>query len=279
MAFESIVVHIDHPAACERRMEIGARMAQRFGGRLVGVYATPNCEMEYMEPAVLPPLDAARRIEEREARQRAEGSLRRIASSCEVGDVEFRFPEGDSIDAAMGEMRCADLAVLGQPDRKNDPTGFARRLAESVTLGCGGPVLLVPYAMAGVQPGGHVLVAWDGGREAARAVRDALPLLRSAKRVSIVSVAEGRVALDALKRSHERLRAYLTAAGGVEARFKFLETAPHETGEAMLSQASNIGADLIVMGAYGHARVRELVLGGVTRTMFEAMTIPVLMSH
>ena len=278
MAFKSIVVHVDRTVTCERRMEISARMAQRFGGRLVGVYVTPNEEVAYVEPALMPPLDAAKKIAERDARQRAEDSLRRIAASCAVADVDFRFPDGDPIDAAIDEMRCADLVVLGQPERKNDPTGFARRLAESVTLGCGGPVLLVPYAMAPARPGGHVLVAWNGGREAARAVRDAAPLLRDAKRVTIVSVAEDRVAMDAMQRSHERLRSYL-AAGGIEAQFKFLETAPHESGDAMLSHASNIGTDLIVMGAYGHARVRELVLGGVTRTMFEAMTIPVLMSH
>jgi nucleotide-binding universal stress UspA family protein len=195
-----------------------------------------------------------------------------------VRNVEFRIPEGDPIDAAIGEMRCADLAIMGQPDPEDDQAGFGRRLAENVALSSGGPVLLVPYATARAQPGANVLVAWDGGREAARAVRDALPLLGGAKRVTVVSAGVRRTAVDDMQRSHERLAAYL-AANAVEAQFKRLEVAKHETGEAVLSQAADLGADLIVMGAYGHARVRELVLGGVTRTMLESMTVPVLMSH
>ena len=278
MALKSVVVHIDDSAACERRMQLAARMSQRFESRLVGIYLVAPLEMPYAEAAMLPPLEAAKRIEQRDARQHAEDLLHRVASSCNVSRVEFRCPEGDPIDAAIGEARCTDLVVLGQPDGGNDPAAFQRRLAESVTLACGGPVLVVPYATAAEQPGNHVLVAWDGGREAARAVRDALPLLREAKRVTVVSCATGGAAVDAMRRSHERLQAYLASAG-IEAHFKYLQVSASESGEAMLSDAANIGADLIVMGAYGHARVRELVLGGVTRTMFQAMTVPVLMSH
>lgn len=278
MSYKSIIVHVDAGAASERRMEIGVRFARRFGSRLVGLYVVPIPELASVEAAELSPAEVAKRMAARDARHRAEAFLGRLAASSDVREVQFRAPAGDPIDSAIAESRCADLTILAQPDRDDHAAGFARRLAESVTLGCGGPVLLVPYATASAEPGSNVMIAWDGGREAARAVRDALPLLRDAKRVTVVSTSPDPGAAEAVQRSYARLAAYV-AVHAVETQFKRLDVARHETGEAMLSRAADLGADLIVMGAYGHARVREIVLGGVTRTMFEAMTIPVFMSH
>jgi len=220
----------------------------------------------------------AKRISAAEAQHRAETIFHRGAASLTAPRLEFRAPSGDPIDAALAHMRCVDLAIIGQADIKDDKRGLTRRLAEDVVLGSGGPILLLPYAGTPVELGANVAIAWNAGREAARAVRDALPILATASRVTVVSMAHERDTQAAMAQSHVRLAAYL-AAHAIEAQFKCLVGTSDEPGELLLSQAADVGADLIVMGGYGHARVRELVLGGTTRTMLESMTVPVLMSH
>ncbi|HMA30759.1 MAG TPA: universal stress protein, partial [Casimicrobiaceae bacterium] len=140
------------------------------------------------------------------------------------------------------------------------------------------PSVFVPYTGAGADLGSNVLVAWNGGREAARAVRDALPILETAKQVVVVSLAREPADAEAIAMAQPRLAVYLRAHG-IEAGFKRFDGDPIEGGERLLSQAADLGSDLIVMGGYAHSRSRELILGGVTRTMFESMTVPVLMSH
>ena len=140
------------------------------------------------------------------------------------------------------------------------------------------PTLIVPYAGQFDTIATRVMVAWDDSREAARAIRDALPLLRLARRVEVVSWTESA------KSEHELRSARLAALQrwllwqGVGAEVK-IEKREMGVAESMLSHAADLDADLIVMGAYGHSRWTERVLGGVTRGLLEAMTVPVLMSH
>ncbi|MBU6484551.1 MAG: universal stress protein, partial [Betaproteobacteria bacterium] len=116
------------------------------------------------------------------------------------------------------------------------------------------------------------------GREAARALHDALPFLETAGQVVVVSLARGRADADAIALAQPRLAAYLHAHG-IDAQFKRFDGDQIEGGERLLSQAADLGSDLIVMGGYAHSRARELILGGVTRTILASMTVPVLMSH
>ena len=139
-------------------------------------------------------------------------------------------------------------------------------------------MLVIPYAGEFEGIGANVLVAWNASRESTRAVTDALPLLARAKSVAVLVVdpeeAGGKhgdspgadIALH-LARHGVNAKAYPTPSGGVE------------VGDVILSRASDIGADLIVMGAWGRSRARELVMGGATRSLLERMTVPVLLSH
>jgi nucleotide-binding universal stress UspA family protein len=163
---------------------------------------------------------------------------------------------------------------------QRDPSGpiFAEELVTSVMLACGRPVLVVPYIGAAPTMGENVLVAWNGGREASRAIGDALPLLERAKRVTAIMVSANGDDDVGEHLAKARLFAWLHAHG-VDADVVRDEAPDIPTGQWLLSRAADLGSDLVVMGAYGHARMRELVLGGVTRTMLQAMTIPVLMSH
>jgi nucleotide-binding universal stress UspA family protein len=277
MAFRCIIVHIGDDSEASHRVAMAARMAQTFASRLVGVYLGPIGELTPSVAAFLPPALVEERLTESgEAQRRAQALFGREVASLQPDAIEFRAPAGDAMAAAVAQTRCADLTVLGQPGGQND-RGFARRIAEQVLLGSGGPVLFVPQATAVAIPGSNVLVAWDGGREAARAVRDALPWLATAQHVTVFTATDDQ-APDAIKQSHARLGDWL-AAHAIRAQFKRAVGSGGEAAERLLSQASEAGADLVVMGGYAHARAREYVLGGATRTMLGAMTLPVLMSH
>jgi len=146
-------------------------------------------------------------------------------------------------------------------------------------LSSGCPTLFLPYAGTFPVVGKHVMVAWDGSREATRAVHDALPFLQGAARVTVVTA-------NALPPKEPRQRipgadiAAVIARHGVKVEIVEVEGADgRHIGDFLLSQAADLGADLLVMGAYGHPRWQEIIVGGVTRTLFESMTIPVLMAH
>ena len=179
--------------------------------------------------------------------------------------------------------RAADLIVIGQADPR--PARGASDLPAYVICNAGRPVFLVPMVGHFASAGQRILVSWDGGREAARALQLALPLVRQAGQVSIavfeVAAAEHTVA-DALAADP---RPWL-ARHGVQATLTVHAIAHHrslsrrhEVGERLLSLAAEGGFDLLVMGAYGHSRFRESLLGGVTRTVLESMSLPVLMAH
>ena len=277
MTFRSIIVHLDDSAAGERRVDAGVRLVRRLGGRLKAIYVSPQART-IVDIGELGPQDVARRVLERESHEHAEALLRRTATRAAIGDIEVRVLESDPLDEALAEMRCADLAILSQPEGASDDADFGRRLLANAVLGNGGPVLVLPFAQSSYEIGQNVVVAWDGGRESARAMRDALPILASAARVTLLSIGERTVTGEEIERSQSRVVAYLMAHG-VHTQPRRLDSTLDDPAELLLSQMSDLGADLVVMGGYGHARLRELILGGVTRTMLEKMTAPLFLSH
>jgi len=187
---------------------------------------------------------------------------------------EHAFDE--AVDAVVRWGRCSDLVVVGQTDTGAPIDGVAFDFPQQALLHAGPPVLVVPHAGMFATVGQNVLIAWKGTRESANAVRNALPLLRSAQRVTLVEVGDApeRVAGDDSLMS---AKAWLESHG-VKVR-AHRELALASVGDQLLSRAADIGADLIVCGGYGHSRLREWMLGGVTRHLLEHMTVPVLFSH
>jgi len=145
-----------------------------------------------------------------------------------------------------------------------------------LALGVGRPVLIVPRYGTFETVGERVLVAWNGSREATRAVHDALPLLKLASSVTVLSIDPEHDTGDRIPGADIALH---LARHGVAAEGMSTVGLDISVGDLLLSRAADLGADLIVMGAYGHSRVRELVLGGATRHILQHMTVPVLMSH
>jgi nucleotide-binding universal stress UspA family protein len=277
MSFKSILVHLDDGESCKSRLDAGIRLARDFRAQLVGIYLVPGSDVTPSVAAMLPTDVVQQRLAQfADAQHAAEAMFRERAATSGLATIEWRAPAGSPIDTAVAHGRCTDLSIMGQ----RDPSGsiYAEELVTSVMLASGRPVLVVPYIGAPATMGENVLVAWNGAREASRAVGDALPLLERAKRVTAMVVTTNGGDDVGEHLGEARLTAWLQAHG-VDVDVVRHESPDIPTGQWLLSQAADLGSDLVVMGAYGHARMRELVLGGVTQTMLKAMTIPVFMSH
>lgn len=170
-------------------------------------------------------------------------------------------------------VRLSDLILIQQPEPDRERPGDAH--LEEVLLRSGRPCLLVPYAGVARLPFERVTVAWDGSAPAARALGDALPFLRRAKRVEVVQVARGFAPEGAA--TGARLMAHLETHGISATHRTLATTLPF--AEAMLSHLADTESELLVMGAYGHSRLREALIGGASRDILKAMTVPVLMAH
>ena len=260
-------------------MEAACRIAREFAARLVGVYLVPTPEITPSVSALLPDSIVVQRLAESgEAQSRAEERFRAAASDAALVAVEWRAPAGNPAQAIVAHSRGADLAVIGQPDPADPDSSFAADLANAIILASGRPVLVIPYIGVQGTIGATALIGLDRSRESARAVADALPLLVRAGTVIVLSITAA--AEDTLGDTQARAQVVAHLRGhDIEAEVRHIDLPDIGIGELLLSQAADSGADLIVMGAYGHARFQEQVLGGVTRTMLEAMTVPVLMSH
>jgi len=278
--FGTILVHLDHSDRCAARTTLAARLARTHGSHLVGL--VPTGLYDGVIPAAAVPTGATDYIAESAGylRRRTETVTQafndRISGSGPLS-YEVRTTDDPTVDAVVRHGRASDLVVLGQPDRAAASDTAAHDLAPQVMLQAGRPVLVVPYAGSFEDVGKHVVVAWDGSREAAVAMRDALPLLGKAVRVTLASLraADDNAADDRL---HVPEMSAWLLRHGIKATAEQYVT-DIAIADSLLSRASDLGADLIVMGGYGHTRFRELLLGGVTRDILAHMTVPVLMAH
>jgi nucleotide-binding universal stress UspA family protein len=235
---------------------------------------------------VLPPMvssempgDILSRVQE-EIENAARSALDAFLESAKQTDVNVETLTLEVLSGDLGRevSRLAqyfDATVLEQPNPEGPDTS---NVIEAVLFGSGRPVLIVPYIILHVPSQLRtVLVAWNEGRLAARAIADALPLLQMADRVEVVTVS-GTNPGGSRHASADMMAQHL-AQHGIKADMKALAKGDVDIGSTLVSYAADVSADLIVMGAYGHSRLREIVLGGTTRTILYSMTVPVLMAH
>jgi nucleotide-binding universal stress UspA family protein len=275
--FKRVLVHVDRDERSNHRIEVAVDLGARFAGKVTGVYvARPFLPPAFIVGA-LPPVVTA--DQERLDQEDAETARRRFLDHVVRRglDCEWHYIREATVPAVRRVARYTDLAIVGQAD----PTVPAELVAvrpEELALGSGRPVLVVPYIGGSLSPGKRIVVAWDGSREAARAVADALPLLTQASSVWAVSIDAKAPGMSDDSKPAEDLCRFL-ADHGVSAKPDHLQTDECSEADVLLSRIGDFGADLLVMGCYGHTRLRELVLGGMTREILQHMTVPVLMSH
>ncbi|CAN7593618.1 universal stress protein [Trinickia sp. LjRoot230] len=279
MNYRNILVHLDASERAPARLKLAMELATRFDAYLTALFVVSRREM----PSVYVNAGTADYFINQESfrnEQRAELE-QRFHSEIVHATVHGAWLDSSEHPNTVvpKTARLADLTIIGQFD-PDDPESFvAEQFAENLVLSAGRPVLIVPYAGHFSTVGTRVLLAWDAGREATRALHDALPFLISAEQTAVLTV-------NALDGEPPATRipgvdiAEVIARHGANVVTQQIEGVHGASvGEMLLSRAADFGADLIVMGCYGHSRWRELALGGTSRSILQSMTVPVLMSH
>ena len=281
MDVEDILVYVDGSPQSDVTLKLAAGVAQRFQAYLIGLHVIGLTLPTYdpatylggthPSPLIGPIHDAAQHIA-RECEDKFRGELRQSGIKG-----EWHLDEGMVADSVAREARYVDLAIVTQIDPANPPLGTRRYVPQEVLLSSGRPVLVVPRDSRVDKMGEHILVGWNGSRESARAVNDALPFLKAAKSVTVLAVTpqrmyEGEPSIVGDIVPH-------LARHGVDAVTGECARHPSGTSNTLLRYAADCGADMLVIGGYGHSRLRTLILGGVSRGVLECVTLPVLMSH
>ena len=214
--------------------------------------------------------------EQERALERANAAMAVFETEAKLAKIAYGTRTLVAIPAEAGQTisavaRLYDMTIVLQPSSSTG--GYDNEIPQQILFHSGGPMLMVPYIHKGPLDANHVGIAWDGSRLAARALRDAMPFLMGAKAVTVIAINEG-----AGEASSDQIAAHL-GRRGIAARAQRLTTDHSDVQGAILSIAAESGMGLLVMGGYGHSRLQERILGGVTRSMFDCMTVPVLMSH
>ena len=276
MPGKDILVVIDNAASLGRRLAPAAALAKRFNARLTGFFATGlPAATSFGDLASGAQLVDAFMAAQRDEAVRAEAVFRQELGRLQLtGDWIWR--EADITESITSVGRLFDLVVLGQTD-PDAASPLPRVMPEDLVLALGRPILVVPY-VGEFTTFDHVMIAWNGTREAARALYDAMFIIERADAVTVIEVdAPGSPGTPPSHLTDDVLAALKRR--GVEAAAEATVTDGTPVADIILSRAADLTADLIVMGAYSHSRLRELVLGGVSRSFLQEMTVPVLMSH
>jgi nucleotide-binding universal stress UspA family protein len=284
--FKDILVHLDEGPRSATRLKVAVDLARRQGAHLTGIFVLdiPGSDLFYGAGM---PYAGGGGMSEMVNSLRAETAARADTMGQEFRDAvrrqglegEWRVVDGDTVALLALHARYADLTVLGQPNAEDPFKGpSADAVLVNVMMSSGRPVLAVPYAGVFEQVGERVLIAWNASRESTRAVNDALPILRGAKTVTVLAV-NPRHGIEGHGDVPAADIALHLARHGVKAEAAHTIARDISEGDALLSYAADLGVDLIVCGGYGHSRAREMVFGGVTRTLLQEMTVPMLLSH
>jgi nucleotide-binding universal stress UspA family protein len=273
-----ILFHLATGPAPDPAADYSVSVAQAFGAHLYGVAFA----YEPMLPATMMggglPVDyieaqrAAAEQAASQARSKLEERARVSGLSIESRLITTSFAGAADLFSQMA--RRFDLSIIGQANP--DAVGLQELIIEAALFQSGRPLLIAPYIQRSGMKLDRVLVCWDRSRSAARAIGDAMPFLGPAKAIDVVVVATERLKGDELPGT--KITDHL-ARHGLRVDLKRIVTGGTDVANTILSYAADVSADLIVMGGYGHSRLREFILGGVTRTILSTVTVPTLMSH
>ena len=276
MPYKTVLVHVDNGKRSAVRLDIACRLAKLSDAHLIGLHALTVVKLPSY--AMVEGGVQVREFHERMLRESAvaaEALFKQAVKAAGVEKVEWRKSRRDAVESVPIHGRYADVLVIGQPN-ETDASGVEPDFAERLVLASGRPALVIPYAGDFPTVGTRVLVAWNASREATRALTDAIPLLREAKQVDVIAFNPKDAPHGEVPGADIGL--YL-ARHGIKVNVSQQTADDVDVGNQLLSRAADLDSDLVVMGAYGHSRMKELILGGATRTVLNSMTVPVLMSH
>lgn len=280
MTYKTILVSLNDVSRSDTLLATSTAMAAKHGAHLIGLYVIPAFRVYpstsmHAAPAVI---DAYKIFFEEHAAT-SEKAFRAAADKNGI-EAEWRKIEINRPNIADGVIEHglqADLIIASQTNEEGN-NGVEADFCERIVMESGRPVLLMPKSGKFAHVGDNVIVGWNATREAARAVFDAMPLLEQSEATRLIWIDPQNTWEKAGNLPGSEMAATL-ARHGINSTAEAMPTDRIGQGNALLNRASDLGADLIVMGAYGHSRMREFVFGGTTRTLLSDMTVPVLMSH
>jgi nucleotide-binding universal stress UspA family protein len=274
MGIKDILVHVDDSADCNERLRATFNVAKIFDSHVSGLYVPGYVPFNYYGNSLTAEVyDAFELIRKR----RSDSARKLFENECEIASWRtksmLKIAEGDVVKNLVEYSAYNDLLVLGQVDLSK-PENRGRNILREIPVESSSPTLLIPYIGTQETIGKNVLIAWDGSREAARAIHISLPFLKRADVVNIISIGIARK--DNL---FENDIGDHLSHHGVVAKHHYVNSTSSSDAESLLSWVSDFNADLLVMGIYGHTRLREYIIGGMSRTILESATVPVLLSH
>lgn len=280
MSIKDILVHVDQSERSGIRMELAVQLAKLHDAYLIGLFVESNYNVTAYTPGEF---RGGYNAESRLAGDAVQAQFKELVDRHGVRS-EWRqidregIRDNDVIEQVLLHGHYVDLLVIGQTD-PDDNGNLPVDLPDRVVLAAGRPVLVIPYSGKYSLDSVNAMVAWNGGREAVRAISDGMPFLERSKKTVVLAVnPAGGNGEEHGDIPCADICTHL-ARHGVKAEAQHLNAPDVRVGDVLLSRAADEGVNLLICGAYQKSRLRELVLGGVTRHLLQQMTVPVLMAH
>lgn len=274
-----IAIHLSNDNACSRRVDAGLQLAKEHGAEVIGVYPADGVAGHYYDESIVPQ-DVRKLLRGRRDEFRASVQKLFLERAQAAGvKAEWRAPQGEADEALTIHARYCDLLIMSKAERVDSVASIIPNLPEAVVMAAGRPVLMIPRVGPIDSIGRRVLYCWDQRREAARAFTDAAPLLKQCEELVVLEVDRDEELIRDRDLRSTDIVAYCKSMGYPSPRHLIKESEGIGVGNVILNTASDVGSDLIVMGAYGHSRMRQWVMGGASRTLLSSMTVPVLLAH
>ncbi len=279
MQYKNILVYLDQGASNAERVNAAISIAKAHGAKLTGVVVNAMPAPSIILKLGIGPGDSYLEESRAEAQSTVEQFTQRTEEEGVSSDSRIiECNEGVAPEKLARMARIFDLSVMRQANPDRPHATFISELSEEVMFSSGRPVIYIPYTGTHLIPCQIAMIAWDGSKAATRAIHDALPLLESVDDVIILVVDADKIEQNTGTRPGEALSNHLKAHG-ISNRIDRVPKGSTSTSTVILNELANTGADILIMGGYGTPKLREVMLGGVTRTLLECMTVPVFMSH
>lgn len=273
--YRDVLVHVDGGPTGRGRVQFAADLAERSDARLNGLHVTPPAEVPPLyKPSFVAGVAAKRTADLALDARRAEEIFSEATGNHSIA-TNWSQSAGDVVRGISDKARFADLVIVGQDEWQGSPERHPLPIAHSVVLKCGRPVMVVPAKMQRKDLA-RIAIAWDGSREAVRAVHDALPLLRQSRSVQVITMLSRSAIADEMDTN--ALSAHL-ARHGIEVGSDVLQVRTAEEHASLRKQIESGPYDLLVMGGYSHPMWLEFIFGGTTQSILLSSGIPVFVSH
>lgn len=277
--FRRIAVHLDNGVDCRRRIDIALQMAKVHDAHLTGIFASYMLPGYFYDEGGLwaRSMDIIKEINTK-GRTATQEAFSQAAAQAGVA-ISWRQGDDTPADCLARHARYSDVVIVSQENGYDIEAATGNDFVAQTLLAAGRPVIVLPTVGKCETIGSRALYCWNRSREAARALADAAPMLRSAVALRALTLQDANTEDPERQAAYEDLAAYCASHGFPPLEPETRDARETGIGDAILDAAADFGADLIVMGAYGHSRARQWILGGATRSLLTAMTVPVLFSH